>query len=302
MIERVVQFGSDTTLTGILTQPEGTSVTGDAPTVLLLNTGIVHRSGPHRFNVLIARELAQQGYAALRFDFAGIGDSTARSKYVSPQTAYVLETREAMDFLSRETGARHFILMGICYGAIVAFETALCDERVVGNIQVNPQGFLFYAGGTAQYRSRIGEVGRLKSSAVNLRKWTKLLTGRIPIRRLWGVVTGAMRGPLAGADQQAAVRIRNGFNSLRLRRSRSLVIFSEQDPGVRELEAILGARLAPGCQRHGVDWALVGGADHLFTLLRHQDELLDHVQPWVGHWESCAAPLETSTSLTRADN
>ena len=45
------------------------------PWVVLLNAGIIHRIGPNRLYVQLARRLASRGHAVLRFDLAGIGDS-----------------------------------------------------------------------------------------------------------------------------------------------------------------------------------------------------------------------------------
>jgi len=78
MQERVVQFGPDRGLVGILTLPDaGAEV--DAPHVVLLNSGIIHRVGSSRLHVDLARALSSVGVAAFRFDLSGIGDSKRRS-------------------------------------------------------------------------------------------------------------------------------------------------------------------------------------------------------------------------------
>src|SRR5215472_19382863 len=76
MTEEAVQFGSLRSLAGIVSSTSEKNE--DKPGVILLNPGIVHRVGPGRIYVKIARALAAKGFVVLRFDFSGIGDSAAR--------------------------------------------------------------------------------------------------------------------------------------------------------------------------------------------------------------------------------
>lgn len=133
--ERVLRFGANNALVGILT--EAARTLGDVgddqrPAVLFLNSGILHRVGACRWHVQLARALSAVGFDCLRFDFSGIGDSEQRRDALPFQLSAVLETREAMDRLQRVTGSRRFVLMGLCSGADMAHATALLDERVVG--------------------------------------------------------------------------------------------------------------------------------------------------------------------------
>jgi pimeloyl-ACP methyl ester carboxylesterase len=133
--ERVVRFGADNGLVGILTSAAGGArrdVVPPRPAVIFLNSGILHRIGSCRFHVHMARELSAAGFNCLRFDYSGIGDSEPRRDALPFEASAVLETREAMDRLQRLTGARQFILIGLCSGADMAHSTAVVDERVVG--------------------------------------------------------------------------------------------------------------------------------------------------------------------------
>jgi alpha/beta superfamily hydrolase len=44
--------------------------------VLVIVGGPQYRAGSHRQFTLLARSLAEQGFAVLRFDYRGMGDST----------------------------------------------------------------------------------------------------------------------------------------------------------------------------------------------------------------------------------
>ncbi len=104
MHERVVRFGPDKRLIGILTEPRAGS--GDRPGTLLLNSGLVHRIGASRMHVHMARALVKEGMTSLRFDFSGIGDSEPRRDGLTFEQAAVQEIRDAMDLLAPHPGDR----------------------------------------------------------------------------------------------------------------------------------------------------------------------------------------------------
>lgn len=98
--------------------------------VLLLNAGLVHRVGPYRGSVQLARALAGEGYDVLRFDLSGLGDSP-----LSPRADTALRQAEvaaAIDLVAAETGARRFVVGGICSAADNAFHAAARDPRIHG--------------------------------------------------------------------------------------------------------------------------------------------------------------------------
>lgn len=128
--ESMHRFG--TGLVGVLHRPAG--VTADVA-VLLLNAGLVDRSGPFRNYVRLGRSLAQAGFAVLRFDQSGVGDSP-----VSRMAAAERRMRElsaAMTLVAAETGATRFVLAGICAGADDAFVVAGDDPRVAGAVLID---------------------------------------------------------------------------------------------------------------------------------------------------------------------
>lgn len=130
MTETAVQIGRDKHLSGVVSLPPS----GGAPAtgVVLMNAGVIHRIGPHRFNVKLARRLAHQGFPVIRIDLTGLGDSAVPSNALPYETQSVADLQAAMDSLSALTGATSFLLAGICSGARNAWATALADERVRG--------------------------------------------------------------------------------------------------------------------------------------------------------------------------
>ena len=145
MNEQVCNFGPNGSLFGILTTPDDDVRIKDAPIALILNAGIVHRVGPFRIHVDIARQLAEAGFSTLRLDLSGLGDSAPRTGKIEIEDRAVLDVSDAMDFLETETGVGKFTLLGLCSGAYNAHRVAVKDERIVGAVFMD--GIVFRTAG-----------------------------------------------------------------------------------------------------------------------------------------------------------
>lgn len=124
-----VRFGEDRALIGVITPATARSCDVG---LIVFNAGVIHRVGPHRLNVKLARTLAGSGVTTLRFDLGGVGDSRAAQGGGEFRDQAVHDLRTAMDLLEREHGLKRFMLFGICSGAVHSFRAALADPRVGG--------------------------------------------------------------------------------------------------------------------------------------------------------------------------
>lgn len=126
--ERSVRFGPGGRLFGIWTEP-----VGGLPRVpvVVLGAGILHRVGPSRASVALARALAGRGYPTLRFDLSGIGDSgpPTEASLEAAVTADVLAAIEAAS-TRQDNAAGHVTLIGFCSGADNALFVGASDTRV----------------------------------------------------------------------------------------------------------------------------------------------------------------------------
>ena len=134
MKEEIATFGRDCEMVGIVSRPPGATEPDKRPAILLLNVGILHRIGPFRLSVDLARKCADAGFLTMRFDLSGLGDSTVRHGSSQTRPPVQADVGEAMDFISARWGIQRFILWGLCTGAVNAHNTALVDERVCGLI------------------------------------------------------------------------------------------------------------------------------------------------------------------------
>ncbi len=153
--ETVLRFGPNDQLVGVLTEPAidansaNNSSKADSPIAVFLNAGVVHRVGPHRMNVQIARALADAGYRSLRIDLSGLGDSAIRSDATSAAERALLDIHDAFDKLQELTGVDRFAVIGLCSGSFHAHQISLIDQRVCGAVFID--GFAF---ATRQHRRR----------------------------------------------------------------------------------------------------------------------------------------------------
>lgn len=134
--ERVVRFGPQQSLVGILTTSK--SAPAGLPHVVIVNAGIIHRVGPNRLYVDMARAVAALGYPVLRFDLAGLGDSDSMLGGGSLLESAIHDVRVAMDHLGETRQATRFVVFGLCSGANYAVVTAFADPRVIGLMLIDP--------------------------------------------------------------------------------------------------------------------------------------------------------------------
>ena len=168
MRETTLTFGLHDALLG--TVSFAAPAIGAAPWgVLLFNAGVIHRVGAHRTNVKLARLLAAQGIAALRFDLHGMGDSQRADGSLSYKEQVVADLRAAMDALQSNTGVQRFALVGFCSGALPSYWTAQADPRVSAIV-------LYDAFSYPTARSVLRSLGmRLRRHGVGPRAWSAWL-------------------------------------------------------------------------------------------------------------------------------
>lgn len=133
--------------------------------MILLNAGVIHRVGPHRMSVILARRFAASGFDALRYDLGGLGDSKAVRSDLSFQERAVADARSAMDFLERTGVAKRFVLFGLCSGADHGLATALVDPRVAGVAMIDPFTYVTPRARARKLATKIESLGSVRRVA-----------------------------------------------------------------------------------------------------------------------------------------
>jgi len=282
----VLQLGPDGQLVGIVSRLASSLVrsttirtsSSAAPEhgFIILNAGVLHRVGPHRLHVSLARRIAALGLTSLRLDLGGIGDSIASSDATNFRDSAVADTRAAMTGLTEAVGARRFVLFGVCSGADNSIATALADDRVAGIVLVDPP----------TYPTRRGQLRHLRQRASNRGSVRELIRTGLDVaaRELRRAAVRFNRYPIdapasEGRELPPVAMFGAQLTALADRGVRIFAVYS----------GIHGARYNHPDQlfelfpelRGRIDHAYFPAANHTFTELGTQAELLDVVTAWV---------------------
>ncbi len=288
MTETVARLGDTRSIVGILTEPQERRRQRHLPAMIILNAGFIHRVGPNRIHVKLARKLASAGLCTLRFDLSGIGDSERRKDNMPGEISSVHETQQAIDYVESTQGIGRFLLAGICSGADTAVTTACHDKRVVGVAAVN---------GTFMDKTQPHHVNRFLENRIRRRyyrkysldphRWWKLLAGRTHrhnfIRSFLGRIQNlrATRPAFVPppVDTSAECRL------LLDRGTHLFLIYSEGSSALDAFHLTLEPGLAAWRSSRKLTIEIVKDADHVFTLLWSQELLIDLVRQWAcGTW------------------
>lgn len=142
-VEEEVRIGTRTgaTIAGVLCRPGGGSTDGldkGLPAVLLCQglSGVKHLVLPE-----VAERLAAAGFASLRFDYLGYGDSDGDRGWIDPRLR-VDDAHHALAWLLAHdaTDERRVGVYGHSYGGPVAIHVAARDRRVRAVVSVSGPG------------------------------------------------------------------------------------------------------------------------------------------------------------------
>ena len=157
-------------LLGILHVPEAAKRLG----VVIVVGGPTYRIGSHRQFVLLSRRLAAQGYAGIRFDYRGMGDSEGDERSFQEIQE---DIRAAIDCLRAHVpDVQAVVLWGLCDAATAICLSLARLEKVSGVTMLNPWVRSEQTLARSYIRSYYAK--RLLSAA----NWRRLFNARIDLR------------------------------------------------------------------------------------------------------------------------
>jgi alpha-beta hydrolase superfamily lysophospholipase len=267
-------FGTSHRLFGVLVRPSAERARADRAAVIMTNAGTVHRIGPHRLYVELARELAELGFYVLRMDLSGIGDSAigASPENLCYPATGVADCQEAMNALGRRLGVERFIIAGLCSGGDIAFQLGLKDPRVSGVVMMNPRTFCVHD--LALVEAYKG-ARYYQDSLFKKEKWKKLLSGQVDVVRVARMVAPKIKGMAVRWLQRGLERVRPKPDEpadvpecLRLMADRGVDTFllvAVNDPGVDYVDVHFGKRMRELASIANYRREDLAGTDHTFT-------------------------------------
>ncbi|WP_394788758.1 hydrolase 1, exosortase A system-associated [Rhodoferax sp.] len=259
-VEEAVLFAfAQQTQVGILSLPSTPADTG----IVIAVGGPQYRVGSHRQFVLLARRLAAAGYAVLRFDYCGMGDSSGAAKdflSATPDIAAAIDTLHAHAPQIRST-----VIWGLCDAASAAllYLQDTQDARVTGLCLLNP--WVRSEASLARTQVKHYYTQRLMQRSF----WTKLLSGQVA----WGALKGLAKNISLSAAPTPSI----GLNKLPFQQRMAkawidfeggiLLLLSGNDYTAKEFLEYAGTDSAwseafqhPKLERHDL-----AGADHTFS-------------------------------------
>lgn len=289
MREEAFLFGHTRSLVGIITDPPKAVRGHNLPAIIFLNAGIVHRVGPNRFYVKMARRLAAMGFVVLRFDFSGIGDSKAREDTLPFDKSSVSEVQEAINTLREARGIARFILIGLCSGAVIAFQTAWTDPRVIGTVLINGQSYnnkQLHVYVKNRQTAQAYKEG-ISYSFYNRKSWSKILTGHVNYLSIIKSVVFLISFPLISRftlQRKVSSEVDHFTRDLHVlaeRGVRLLLIYSEQGRDFEYLKAAFGHQIHQSKSDGTLTIEVIPQANHTFDSLSSQDHLFSVVKEWI---------------------
>ncbi len=271
MTEEPLQFGEGGRLFGILTLPIAPPHTQHSlPVFVFLSAGLLHRVGPARLHVRLARALAQMGFSSLRVDLAGVGDSLQRPGLTNQQSV-AADYAEIVTVLESRLGRVSMVLGGLCAGADNAIRLTATDRRVVGMLLLDPVCFSNEGLNTRALLARHVDPRRYIA-------WVRrrLNAAAIPLRERWKRVDG-----LTLRDVPTVEQLRAAFEVIRERDGRVLSVFTQHafhgyyDRFGQLERAVAVENYARFCTE--LFWPDV---EHTYMLDVHRRRLIEEVTRW----------------------
>lgn len=241
------------TLRGILHLPEAGS--GRYPAIVLCHGFTGNKIGLHRIFVKAARHFQQAGYAVLRFDFSGCGDSDGDHFQITINDQ-VAETLAALEYVRALPGIDRdsIYLAGLSMGGAVA---ALSAARAPGLA-----GLILWAPVTNMYDDIRGIVGgELFSDA-------------------WSAGSADYMGFALGRPFLESLQVNFPLQAAANFQGPALIIHGTGDEELRHQNAGFYQEARKDLP-YATDVYLISGADHTFSALKWEKEVLEVTQNWL---------------------
>ena len=274
--ESVVSFECEgDQLMGILSQPSTPTECG----VVIVVGGPQYRIGSHRQFVLLARHIAEAGFAALRFDYRGMGDSSGKFRDF---TAIDRDLRAAVDAIQRcNPKLQKVVVWGLCDAATAALFYAPSDQRIVGLVLANP--WVRTIAGEAQaylshyYRSRF----------LDITFWKKIFTGQFDffgsLTSFLSILTKAKRNDFSvGTVKEVCLREKM-YSAWDRFSGNVLVLLSGEDLTAKEFTDMVAAspRWRALLDNPRVTTHKLPSANHTFSRTEWRNEVAAVTAEWI---------------------
>ena len=258
-------------LLGVIARPERPHSRG----VLIVVGGPQYRAGSHRQFALLAEHLAAQGYASMRVDYRGMGDSTGAPRSFENVGE---DLRAAMDHFMRVVPQLSDVaIWGLCDAASAALLYAHQDPRVTGIALLNPWVR------TAQGEARTYLKHYYLRHALSPAPWAKLFRGQFDLAASAASFVRNIRKAGAAATEALPERMADGLAKFK---GQVLLILSGDDLTAKEFldAASASPRWRELLQARRIAQHMLPDATHTFPRREWRDQVSRWTSGWLLSW------------------
>ena len=251
--------------------------------LLFLHGWSGYRTGPHQMLTRAARHFGALGWASLRFDFAGRGDSEGDT-----ETATLATMRDdcfgALKLLRAEVKTGPIIAVGLCSGCEIA--VAAAREPWDGIALWSAPIFAALPAESGQDKKRAANLGKYARKLLNPQTYLKIVRGEVDTAAVGKAMKGGGGAAGKNVESHQAGQLPPGFRKQSLAdwknyRGPVLQIYGDADPIAPDARAWY--------ETHGVRAPrveTVAGANHSFYGLEWERQVFDFTDNWLGaNWK-----------------
>ncbi|HEY1092632.1 MAG TPA: hydrolase 1, exosortase A system-associated [Burkholderiaceae bacterium] len=244
--------------------------------LLIIVGGPQYRVGSHRQFALLARRLAAEGFATLRFDVRGMGDSEGEARSFETLDADIAAAIDALQASAPQV--KRVALWGLCDAASAAllYTGRRADPRVVGLALLNP--WVRSAATLARTHVKHYYWQRLREPAF----WRKLLGGGVALKALRDLARNVRLARQPAHSESLSYQAAMAQAALRFA-GPQLLLLSGTDYTAKEFVEYaaaspdwLAALACPGMTRHELPQA-----DHTFSNAATRRQVEDLTLAWL---------------------
>jgi len=233
---------------------------------------------PVRGQVKTARALAAQGFACLRFDYHGYGESEGVDARTNRDTPFGEDVAAAIRYLRRAHGQRAFVLWGRCFDSLSSLGAFAHEADAIA-------GLLYVAAPTLEMSLEDWREKNPSAASANLVLADPALTCTDGLMRRWWTAMRVPGSAVPAVTQlpPVAPNFAEHFKALVRSRARALFLYGEQDPLYQEFRAVesyLFAKLDRKARRR-IEVEIWPGRIHHPENIQRERELLERMQSWV---------------------
>jgi len=243
------------------------------PSEQIKKTGIIFvhaangsRLGPHRMFVELAHRLNNLGFATMRFDLTGCGDSTGMVCGDDIKSD-IKDVAAAVGFFMSKPHMESICLLGISRGARVIFSTIARHQIPVKSAILLSTPVSTAKAAARSFSIRLREYFHKSKDYKNIKK---LLTGRVNIKQVMKTLTTALA---------LSRRYSKSGNKTFASKCPILFIYGQNDPTATDSKSFY-SRV---CRQHNIphECIIIRQANHSFFHYKWKEQISEQVETWL---------------------